>query len=356
MVPITGSPATAGTGAVLPNVPNSMRFDSTGATVFLGTQKGLMRIAASANPPTITNLPTITGKVLAVSPSGTRLIIADTLSPVQQVFIFDATSGVSTHLLINGATAAGFSPDGLKAFIVTPTNLYVHSAQAPLQVGTLASPAVDVSFLANGMFGFVAEGAAGSDYLATCDDPSVSLTSQIIHLPSAAATAIRALPDGSGFLGLAPPDLNLITIPPAGPAPTPGQSGCPSPLGSLTISPTVTPIPLGQGAFTPVAFIVASDGQKVFIVPDSGNIIVYDVLSNVISFLSLTGSPHPLAASLTPDSQLLYVSADDGKVHVINTVAGGDLQQIAVPSSSLCNVTSGGPPPTCLPDLLQVRP
>jgi outer membrane protein assembly factor BamB len=101
---------------------------------------------------------------------------------------------------------------------------------------------------------------------------------------------------------------------------------------------------------------MASDGQKVYIVPNAGDVIVYDIPGNQVSFRSLTGNPHALAASLAPDGQTLYVSADDSQVHIINTVSGGDLTQVPVPSSSLCMVTTGGPSPKCLPDLLEVRP
>ncbi len=354
LVPVSGSPPVAATGVQLPGVPNSIQFDPKGSVLYGGTQKGLARILVTANPPTITITPTVTGKVLAISPDSKKVIVADTQSPVNQVFILDSATGASTNLLINGATAAAFSPDALKAFIVAGTNLYVYSTVAPLQVGTLTSAGTDVDFLANGMFGFIGQGAAGSSYLATCDDPGTPVTSQIGSV-SAPADLIRALPDGSGMIGLSPPNVTLIDTPISG-TPATGQSGCPTPLGALTLAPTVTSFDLGQGTFIPVAFLVSSDGQKAYIVPPSGDVIVFDIIGRVTSFLPLVGSPHALAAALAPDGQTLYVSADDSKVHVINTVAGGDVQQVPVPSSSLCAVTSGGPPPTCLPDVLAVRP
>ena len=359
IVPIAGSPITAGTGVALPNVPNSMLFDSKGATAYMGSQKGLMRVSATASPPTVSSSPTVTGKVLAVSLDGTKAIISDTQSTVNQVFIFDNATGTSLNLLIKGATAAKFSPDGFKAFILAGATLYVYSTQAPLQVGTLPAAGTDVDFLTSGMFGFIAQGTAGMSYLAVCDSPSASLTSQILPVsPVAAANQIRALPDGSGVLAITPPGLTLVTTSVAGlPLPPGAQNGCPAPLGTLTLAPpVVTPIGLGQGAFTPVDFEISSDGQRAYIVPNGGSVIVYDLVSTGVSLIPLTGSPHPLAAALAPDGQTLYVSADDAQVHVINTVSGGDLAQVAVPSSSLCTVTTGGPSPTCLPDLLVVRP
>ncbi len=114
---------------------------------------------------------------------------------------------------------------------------------------------------------------------------------------------------------------------------------------------------LGLGTFTPVAFLVSSDGQKVYIVvQNSPTIQVFDLLSQLPSTLILVGSPNPLAAALAPDGQTLYVTGSDGKVHFVNTVSGGDVAQVDVPPSSLCTITTGGPQPNCLPDLLAVKP
>jgi DNA-binding beta-propeller fold protein YncE len=123
------------------------------------------------------------------------------------------------------------------------------------------------------------------------------------------------------------------------------------------VSNSVTSIPLGAGAFTPVAFLLSSDGQKVYtVVQNSGTILVYGLISGVSSSISLSGNPNPLSAALAPDGQTLYVGASDGKVHVVNTVSGGDVAQVDVPSSTLCTITTGGTQPNCLPDLLAVKP
>jgi DNA-binding beta-propeller fold protein YncE len=111
------------------------------------------------------------------------------------------------------------------------------------------------------------------------------------------------------------------------------------------------------GIGTPIAFLLSSDAQKVYIVvQNSPTIQVFDLLTQLPSTLSLVGSPNPLAAALAPDGQTLYVSASDGKVHFIDTISGGDAYQVDVPPSSLCTITTGGTQPNCLPDLLAVRP
>jgi len=355
LVPITGTPPLPGNPIQLTNAPTSLRFAPGGATAYVGSEKGLMAVAASANPPTITASPTVTGKVLAVSPDGKKVIVSDTSAPVNQVFIFDTASSTSTNFLISGATAAAFSPDSLKAFIVAGTTLYVFSTQSAFQAATLPAAGTDVGFLANGMFGYVAEGSSGISYLATCDDPSQPLSAQVGSV-AGAMSFLRPLPDGSGFIGLSPPNIAFIRATINGmPLPT-AQSGCPAPLGGLSVSNVVSSFP-GGGTVTPIAFLLSSDGQKAYIVaPDSGTITVFDLISGLFSSLALVGNPNPLAAALAPDAQTLYVSASDGKVHFVNTVSGGDLYQVDVPSSSLCTVSTGGIQPTCLPDLLVVRP
>jgi hypothetical protein len=379
LVPIGGSPPLAATPVLLtgtPNeIPNSIRFVPGGATAYLGSQKGLMAVSASANPATVTTTPRVTGKVLAISPDGKQVIVSDTSSAVQQVFVFNTASSTFTSFLISGASAAAFSPDSSKAYIlaatvgqnnVVTTTLYVYSTQSAFQsvqlsTGTLPpAPPLDVAFLANGMFGYFSEGNLGTSYLATCDDPSHSLSGQVGTV-GAPVAFLQPLSDGSGFVGLQPPNLTFIKAaitPTTLPLPA-GTSGCPVPFptGVFSVSNTVSSIDLGAGTFTPVAFLLSSDAQKVYIVvQNSPTILVFDLLSQLPSTLTLAGSPNPLAAALAPDGQTLYVSASDSKVHFINTVSGGDVAQVDVPPSSLCTITTGGTQPNCLPDLLAVKP
>lgn len=384
LVPIGGTPPGTGTAAQLASVPNSIRFAPGGSSAFMGSQKGLMTVTASASPPTVSAKPTVTGSVLAVSLDGKKVIVADTVSPVKQVFIFDIASSTSTSFVIStnatsATAAAAFSPDSLKAFIVAATTdvnnvvsttLYVYSTQSAFQAVQLSSGApaplapLSVSFLENGMFGYIAQGNSGTSYLATCDDPGQPLASQVGNVAGAMSflTPLPSAPQADGtflaFVGLAPPNLNFMTAKVNGmPLPT-SVSGCPAPFptGQLSVVNGVSSVDLGAGAFTPVAFLVSSDGQKAYVVKNTGPVIVYDIVSGLTSSLALAGNPSPISAALAPDGQTLYVGANDGKVHIISTVSGGDLYQVDVPASSLCTVTTGGTQPTCLPDLLAVRP
>jgi len=349
IVPITGTPGTAGTGTSLPSTPNSLTFSNPPASSnlkgYLGAQKGLIQFNPTANPPTAASSATITGKVLALSPDGTSVIISDTQAAFNQVFILNVTSGAQTALPVSGAIAAAFSPDNLKAFIVANngSNLFVFSTQAPLQKSIpLPVPATDVAFTADGAFGFMA-GASGLSFLATCDNPAAPAVGGPIAVPG--VVAIRTLPDASGFIMLAPP--NIVTLPV-----TVQGSGC----AMTATTGTTNTFGLGQGAFTPLDFLVSSDAKKAFIlVKNLGSVLVFDIPGQSVSSIALAGNPAPLAASLTPDGISLYVSATDGNVHKLDTQSGNDVLQIPMLSSDLCTVTSG-PIPPCLPDLIAVRP
>ncbi len=322
-----------------------------------------MQVAAGT-PPTINELSTaVKGKILAISPDGKRVIVADTQDTPNQVFIYDgtSTSPAVTNLLISSATAAAFSPDDVKAFIVAhdPTSgantIYVYSTQLPLQSGALAGTPSDVGFLGNGMFGYIAEGSQ-LQYLALCDNPG-SLSGQLGTV-SAPGSLIRALP-GNSFLTLSSPNVTRIDATVGG-TPTGGQIGCPqAPFGPANGAYTLTnaisaSANLGQGTFTPVSFAVSSDGQKAYVLAQNlGSLIVYDIINGTTSNIPLVGSPAPLAGGLAPDGQSFYVTASDGNLHVINLIAGGDVQQLAIPARNLCAVSSGTAP-NCLPDLLAV--
>jgi hypothetical protein len=103
--------------------------------------------------------------------------------------------------------------------------------------------------------------------------------------------------------------------------------------------------------------IISQDGSTAYVITSNlSPILVFNIPGQTSSAISLVGNPMPLSASLTPDGNLLYVGASDATVHVINTVAGGDTQQIAFPQG-LCQNSVGQPfSITCNPDLVAVKP
>src|ERR1700676_3471213 len=100
------------------------------------------------------------GKVLTISNDGKFVVVADTVSTPSQVYIFDSSSTTAIIDLIipcETASAATFSPDQLKLFILTSTGkMYVYSTVDALTSVPIATTATDVQFSAYGSFAYVA--------------------------------------------------------------------------------------------------------------------------------------------------------------------------------------------------------
>lgn len=324
IIPVTAPANTLGTAISLPATPNSLVFDPQGGNVYLGTDfsffnsQGLMKVSFGSST-SVAQFKSVTGKVLTISPDGKKVIVSDTKSSPNQVFVIDTGSSTVVPLPIVGATAADFSPDALKAYIVAGTTLYVYSTIDPLVPLSLGGPVNDVSFLADGAFAYVAGGtSSGVTAWTNCTNSQAGSVAT-----AATPTFLKTLADASGILAVDPPNIDIISV-----STTP--SGCPP---TVTNGP-VTSFGLGQGTFVPRQLIASSDGRRVYLLTDRfGSVLVFNIDSQTSSSIALTGSPLPLQASLTPDGTLLYVAANDGTVHVLDTQGAGDLVQITFPTN-----------------------
>jgi hypothetical protein len=359
IVPVTSPANTVGNFIPLSTTPNSLVFNGLGTTAYLGTNSsllgsvGLSVLDASSN--TAEQFAGLAGKVLAVAPDGSKVIISDT-SPADgpnHVFVFDTASNTSPTFQITEATAAAFSPDSLKAYIVAGSSLYVYSKLDGLQTIALAAPAEDVSFLSEGAFAYVAGGASSAlSVWRTCDNGRADT----VAVP-AVPTFIRTLPgtakllpsDTSAtfhMLAVDPPGIDILSVNTA-------PSGCTPPVADGPVA----SFSLGHGNFVPTQLIISQDGTTAYIIASNLNsILVFNIPGQAASAIALSGNPIPLNAALIADGTLLYVGASDGTVHVVDTAAGGDILQIPFPEG-LCQDSSGRPfPITCNPDLLALKP
>jgi len=384
LIPIAAPANTVGSTINLPATPNSLVFDPQGKNAFLSTDlgefgtKGLMVFSASASTSTLSEFRSVTGRVLAVSSDGKKVIVSDTIAMPNQVFVFDTTNNTSVAFAITGATAADFSPDNLKAFIVanngSVSTLYVYSLQDALATVQLSGsvPANDVAFLPTGDFGYIAGGAASAvSILPTCNDPT-SLGSERTTPPTTTTPfMIRAVPDGT-MLVVVPPGIDILTPTVTGdgcafPRPYPGVPPPAFIPGTLKVAfNAVSFFDLGRGNFVPTQLIISQDGITAYILGETAPpnsqplsiIMVFNIGNHTSSAFTLSGNAIPLRATLTPDGTLLYIGASDGTVHVVDTVTGGDIQQISFPQdpSTLQGGLCSGVKLTCNPDLIAVRP
>jgi hypothetical protein len=276
---------------------------------------------------------------LAVSPDGKKVVLSHTNAAElpNQVFIFDTTTNSSVPFAIAGATAADFSPDGLKAYILAGSTLYIYSPLDALKTIPLSALANDVSFLANGAFAYWAGGSSSAvTVFRTCDNA----LAQTVGTP-ATPFFIKTIPDASQVLAVDPPSIDVINV-------TTTPTGC-----TPSVSNTVNSVNLGQGSFVPTQLIVSADGSRAYVLASNlASILVFNIGNQTSSAIALAANATPIQASLTIDGTLLYVTASDGLVHAIDTVADSDIQQISFPQ----NFCGGGVTFTCKPDLIAVKP
>jgi hypothetical protein len=361
IIPLTKTSTTAtfttGTPIALPASPNSFVFDPKGTNAYLGVtsshfgQSGAMVFTGSA----AMQFTSAFGTVLAISPDLSTVIFSDAVNSPNQVFICSncsATGRAVTPLAISGATAAAFSPDSLKAYIVAGNNLYVYSKIDALRNIALTAAATDVAFLGNGMYGYLAGAdAAGGASFPVCFDPAAGPALGSVTIPG--AKMLRTLP-GNMILALAPPSVETITASIGG-TPMAGDIGCPAPRGVLTLSNSAPlSFDLGQGAIIPTQLIISSDGSTGYVLAQSPSpnsaplpfVIVFSIHGQTTSQVSLTGNATPLSTSLSPAGNLLFVGADDGAVHIIDTALLQDVQQVTFPFASAPLCVGPGTPPT----------
>ena len=391
----------------LPRTPNSMMFNHVSADrVYIGSDQGLMFVDvtgtnASATP--VSNSSTcnvaLCGTVLAVSNDGKLVVVSDTVSTPSQVYIYNGSSATTApiDLVIPGetATAAAFSPDQLKIFILTSTGkMYVYSTVDAFTSVPIATSVTDVKFSADGSFAYIAGAPASSvSAFSTCSLPTVG--SVDIGSVTASATPMEIFPSpviapfqpGSDqvtqkIIALEPPNLEFLTAQFTQTPVLDGQFTCnPPTIQSFTKGQSFN---LGQGNFVPVyTQLVANGTEMVIVARKIPAVLLFNVNDGQTSSVPLVGNTDPLAADASTDGSQVYVAACDqyaqdgttctaGSVHIVNTCAVlscnvppniglGDFQQVPYVNinnngnTNMCN-SQGGTAPLCLPDMIAIQP
>jgi hypothetical protein len=400
------TPGVTPIGAIVsvPRTPNSMMFNHLSAgRIYMGSDQGLMYLDVSSSSPSVALVSNATtpcnvslcGKVLTISNDGKLVVISDTVSTTSQVYIFNggSSSTAPIDLVLSNAgetaTAAAFSPDQLKLFIVTNLgNMYVYSTVDATKPLSILAPATDVKFSADGSFAYVAGAPAGSvSAYSICSGPTapsvkignvtaLSTPLQIFPSPAVQASA-QALTQT--IFALEPPNIEFLTaeftqvpLPVMLPNTAP-QLTC-NPLDMVSFS-SVASVNLGQGSFDPIYSELAGDGTEMIIVARNvPAVLMFNVANKTTTSIPLVGNPNPLSASASSDGSQVYVAACDsypnndttkpcasGSVHIVNTISQGDLQQVPYVNinqnnnPNMCNGQGTGAP-LCLPNLIVIKP
>ena len=401
-------------GAIVsvPRTPNSMMFNHLSAgRIYMGSDQGLMYVDVTSSSPSVALVSNATtpcnvslcGKVLTISNDGKLVVISDTVSTTSQVYIFNggSTSTAPIDLVLSNAgetaTAAAFSPDQLKLFIVTNLgNMYVYSTVDATKPLSILAPATDVKFSADGSFAYVAgapDPTSISGY-ATCDTPTTEVVSSsspitttyptLPPLPTTPPFALYPLPiqpnDSNGnstevVLALDPPNIDTFGVNVTQTALQRSKFVCNPPTVQLDTNFPKTSTPLGQGAFTPIDAQIAGNGTEMIIVARNvPAVLMFNVANKTTTSIPLVGNPSPLSASASSDGSQVFVAACDsypnndttkpcasGSVHIVNTISQGDLQQVPYVNinqnnnPNMCNGQGTGAP-LCLPNLIAIKP
>jgi len=404
----------------LPRTPNSMMFNHLASgRIYFGSDQGLMFVDFTASGLSVSEVSQATtpcnvslcGKVLTISNDGTQVVVADTVSTPSQVYIYNGSSTTTApiDLVLSTpgeiATAAAFSPDQSKLFILTDKgNMYVYSTVDALRTVVLSNPATQAAFSADGSFAYVAgtPDASSVSAYSTCSLPLPGPASTRIGFVSASATPLEIFPSPvvqADFQSLTQ-DIIALERSTVGtphvtaevltaqfkqlpiPYQTPLQLTC-NPPTLLSFSQGRS-FNLGEGDFEPVYTQLVADGTELIIVARKiPAVLVLNVSNGTTSAVALTGSADPLSASASTDGSQVYVAACDqyaadgttctaGSVHIVNTcgviscnvppdIGVGDFQDVPYVNinnnnnTNMCN-NQGPNAPVCFPNLIAIKP
>src|SRR5262249_44078956 len=120
----------------------------------------------------ITNSSTITkvtGKVLAISPDGNKIVVSDIAN--SRVFIVNLSASSAQVFPASGVQSASFSPDSFKAFLAGANGVFEYVSSLHSVTTTNVSSSSAVAYAPDGPLAFVS-GPALTAY-ATCNDLAI---------------------------------------------------------------------------------------------------------------------------------------------------------------------------------------
>jgi hypothetical protein len=316
-IDISKSPPAVGTPIALPGVPNSLIFNHNGTTAFIGTDVGLVVLDTTANT-AILAAPTAVGKVLAVSPDGTKAIVSNATEDPnnpgnpfepnaanQRVWVFDQAAKTITTFIASGAVAAAYNEDGFRAYIFTGDGsgkMYVFSPVQTFQTLTPAGLGIsssDAVPLSSGQFVYVAN-SSGLQAIAACNNTVVS--SPPTH--STAIPLVRRVDNLDIIYAVDSTGVDVISA-----AITPFTP--PVSITPATCTPTVSYsnnfIDFGVGPFTAHQLLVSSNGVHAAVLTGSNKVLtVLNGNSPGVAQLP-AGATEALSGGMTPDGTGLWI-------------------------------------------------
>jgi hypothetical protein len=349
----------------MPYTPNSMVADQAGDALFFGSYHELMIYGTSTNALS-KEVPAVPGVVLAVSPTGSTVVVNDQLRQV--IYVYTASSGAVSS--IGGlANHAQYSPDGGTVYITgyDPAKsgyaLFVYSVNTgwseyplnnqasttygcPLEAsGTAAVPGYSPAFdpfcgpTQTVTVPHVAAFFSGSPTTTHSFCPHVSATPP--YFPSAgdvgtATAQLTATADGDHVLGASGTTFSDIWLYQDAGKTTPGVpvNACPDYNGAAPLTLNTTPV-TGTLTVSPTEIdevLSSPDSSLAFVTYNAtaatGVLPYYAPSATAGSFGTLgtvqlsSGSQAPLAGIFSPDGSIFFTSTSgDNLVHMVDTAS-----------------------------------
>ncbi len=369
IVPIdtSKSPPVAGTAITLPGVPNSLVFAANGSVAYLGTNAGLVALNPSTNTVAVVDVG-VTGKVLAVSAAGAKVIVSNAAKdpqgnviqpviPSQRVWVFDQASNTTQTFVKSGAVAATIDNDGFRDYIPTNDgtgNIYVFSPGLTFQTANIpGTTANDVASLPSGPFVYVAN-SDGLDVLATCNNVQQP-TAQNPPTHSHAIQFVKPVANANTIVAVDSPGIDVETVTVT--SILSGNPPLPFNLSAANCQPNVSYsnqfLDFGVGAFTAHELLVATNGSHVAVLPVANNNILTAVPGGTPSVAAIplaAGGTEAFSGGMTPDGNTAWVGVGGtNTVDKIDLVGGTDALQVATSFKK----SDGSAAP---PDLVAVLP
>jgi hypothetical protein len=389
VTPSTTNPITATT--TLPLTPNSMMFNyQTSSRLYLGSNLGLMYADISGSAPTVKTVSSATtpcnvalcGVVLAITNDGKQVVVSDNVSSTPQVYLYNSsTSAVTIIVLPDVATAAAFSPDESKIFLVTQGgSMYVYStvdAITPTPISTTVAPTpTSVAFSANGSFAYVAGTPVTNSIsgFGACTTPSTQVFSSPFTT-SAPPIAVYPSPQfqtatlDQTVTVLDPPYIESFGVTINQPPLAYNEYVCTPP----TVTPfLISSVNLGRGNFVPLySRLVANGSSLILVLQQTPAVLIFNIADGTTTSVPLFNGAIPLGASSSTDGSQVFVAACDqyqngdptqpciaGSTHIVNTISQGDYLQVPYlnyTTNNMCNGQGAGAP-LCIANLVAIKP
>lgn len=372
ILPVDFTNPTPGAPVRLPYAPNSMVISNDGSSIYMGTATELMIFNASTNSLTREDA-SVAGRVLAVSPDGSSLIISDPRKQLIYLYSTATSSGssssttstksgsgtgtttpiVATSNYGGVATHAQFSPDSETVYItlgtpdpadptnpdkITSTNqLLVHSSFTGWSQIALPNPATDVAVTVPSVGAYLAGSpTTGRTYCASTTisgtGANQTVTSNqyypLADTESVTTDRVAATNDGKHIVGAASSNGGTISdlvfnnpLPPPPPAGDPNNPVNGSPVTGpcpSTVAPdyftqfreTLNTHPLGVTPDRITGVIPTTNSRLAFVTyTGSGSLPAYSPANGTVTQVTLQGATAPVAGTISSDDLTLYIGA-----------------------------------------------